>query len=303
MNYGLTILLANPSNPLGTYLKTRFLELGKKQNEVADFLGVKQSAIANVFAVEGTGPSFATQLGGGMTNLMLSEEQNQWRSHWQAGVVFGPRRYPKDRPEVVRKAAFVLSFYNRTTKSSGDDDNRNLEFREIMTMIDEKTYREMLQMIWAPYFGAIIAKPKKGDRIKLVSSHKGYDEDWVKKHSGTLDRLRRATGEDLFKAEQSFGEAEAMRVLRLLNEARRGASTKDILALMSDDERREDKKQIYDAETLSLSLNGRVEEAMRRISSRFCGWEDYQFDQMEEASVAAAEVEKADEAKANGHLN
>ncbi len=303
MHYGLTILLANPTNPLGTYLKTRFLELGVKQSDVANYLGVKQSAVANVFTVEGVGPSFATQVGGKMTDLMLNEERKQWHSHWQAGVVFGPRRYPKDRRELVRKAAFALSFYNRTTRSSGDDDNRNLEFREIMTMIDEKTYREMLQMIWTPYFGAIIAEPKKNERIKMVSSNKGYKNDWLKKHSGTMDQVRRSIGNDLFKAEQSFGQAEAMRVLRLLSEAPKGACREDILALMSKGEKKEDESQIYDAEVLSLSLKGDVEETMRRISSRFAAWEDYQLEQIEDISVAATQAAKATTTKSDGPLH
>jgi hypothetical protein len=304
MNYGLTFQIIDPTNPLGLFFKTRFLELGVSQNTLAEKLEIKPSGISNIFKATGDIPTFSTPVGDGLVDLMLAAERAQWAKKWQKGVFFGPRRFPAGRPDRVRNAALAMSFWGRTARSSKGDGNRNREFCAIMRLVDAATYQEMIQMLWLPYAGAIVAEGDILKHVEVVSSRRGYKSEYVENFGGAADQGRGAMGELIFAAEQRFAADEAFRVVRILSEAPKGASVSDILKLMSDEERAVDADEhVYDAEVLSLALNGHAEQALRRIAQRYDGWQDWQREKDEEAWQAAQAEARAKDAAMAGRMH
>jgi len=271
MTYGSTFTLINPRNPLGLYFKARFLELGISQKELADKIGIRQSAIANVFGVHGDSPSFSTAMGSMLTDALLAEERRQWYTRWQAGLGFwGGRSYPKGRPETVRKACYALSLWNASSKVPGSS---NRDFFELMRFMDKKTYREMIHMMWTPYYGALVANDNMLKHVRVVSSYRVLSKEQLDRTAGLKHRQRETVADLVFEAEQSNGWYENRRIERIVSAVGDKPSLKDVLSLLTREEAEiQEDEFVYDAQVISDACSGNTEKALVRIANR---WENY----------------------------
>jgi len=298
-----TLELTGETNPGGLFLKMWSMELGFTQNQLAKTLGIKQAAIAKHFSRDGKAPSFATNVGGDLTELLLEEERNQWVSRWGDGSSSDPRRYPSSRPRVVRQSLFILSHLGRRgasekartekTRTAGADGMRNLEFKELMTFASPEVVQEMTQMMHAPFYGALMKKPEGYDRRKVVSQKLGYDPKFLERFKGAMHQARQEIGRTIFRAEREFASQEADRVRRLLAEVPSGATAQDVRAKMTVAERAEedagDPGYLYDSEVIALARAGETGKVLTRIAQRYEGWKDWK-QERDEAAWEAAEA-------------
>lgn len=291
-----TLELIDEPNPAGLFLKAWSMELGFTQTQLAKALGVKQSAIAGHFSREGQPPSFATPLGGDLTEMLLDEERRQWPGRWSAGAAFGPRRYPPTRPRVLRQALFVLSHWNRRARSAKPEEMRNLEFRELMSMASPEVVKEMVQMLHIPFYGALIEKPEGYDRRKVVSEREGYDAEFLDRFGGVLHQSRQAMGELIYHAETRFAGQEAARVRRLLASLPEGATVEMVRRKMTVAERAEEDADdpgfLYDAQLIAWVRAGETGKVLSRIAERYDGWQNWKTEQDEAAWRASLELDR-----------
>ncbi len=297
-----TLELIDEPNPAGLFLKAWSMELGFTQTQLAKALGVKQSAIAGHFSREGQPPSFATPLGGDLTEILLEEERRQWPGRWSGGTAFGPRRYPPTRPRVLRQALFVLSHWNRRARSAKPEEMRNLEFRELMGMASPEVAKEMVQMLHVPFYGALIEKPEGYDRRKVVSEREGYDPVFLDRFGGVLHQSRQAMGELIFQAESRFAGQEAARVRRILASLPEGAAVKEVRREMTAAERAEedagDPGHLYDAQLIAWVRAGETGKVLSRIAERYDGWQNWTMERDEAAWQASRDLDRITAASA-----
>lgn len=288
-------LIAEP-NPGGLFLKMWSMELGFTQTELAKALDVKQAAIAGHFSREGQAPSFATHVGGDLTELLLEEERRQWNGRWNAGTTFGTRRYPATRPRNVRQALYILSHWNRRARSSKAGEMRNLEFRELMGFASPEVVQEMTQMLHAPFYGALVAKSGGYDRRVVVSERSGYDQRTLDRFGGAMHQTRKAIGDEIYHAERRFAAQEAERVQRLLAKVPEGATLAMVQREMTCAERAAedagDPGFLYDAQMIAWARSGETGKVLSRIAARYEGWETWTSEREEAASVASAALNR-----------
>lgn len=290
-----TLELLREPNPAGLFLKMWSMELGFTQSQLAKALDVRQGAIAGQFSREGQPPSFATTLGGDLTEMLLEEERRQWPDRWSAGSTFGPRRYPSSRPRVVRQALYILSHWNRRARSAKGE-FRNLEFRELMGMASPEVMREMIQMLHAPFYGALVAKAEGYDRRKVVSERAGYEPELLERFGGMLHQSRQAIGATIYQAECQFAGREAARVLRLLSVLPEDATLDMVRREMTPAERAEEDADnpgfLYDAQVIALAKSGESGKVLSRIADRFEGWQSWQTERDEAAWEASKNLDR-----------
>lgn len=302
-----TLELTGEPNPAGLFLKTWSMELGFTQTALGEAMNIKQAAIAGHFARSGQPPSFATHVGGDLTELLLDEERRQWASRWSSGVTFGPRRYPPTRPRTVRQALFILSHWNRRARSAKAEEMRNLEFRELMGFATPEVLREMTQMLHAPFYGALVAKAEGYDRRKVVSERLGYDQGFLDPYSDVLHQTRQAIGEAIFHAENRFAGKEAARVRRLVAKLPEGATVEMVRKEMTPAEREEedaaDPGFLYDAQVIAWARSGETGKVLSRIAERYEGWQNWQSERDEVALDAAQAIDRITAEAARGPLH
>lgn len=162
-------------NPLGVWMKMMQIELGMKQTSLVSLLdGSSSSQVSMMFSRNHQGPSFATGAGQKLIEAIIEEERSQWRQLWgkhawgrvnpSTAPVNDYPRYPASRPRVLRQAAFALSLWNIP---GNDVQSSNREFFEMLTMVPDDVYRQMVSMLGEPLYGPVLAKNRDIGRNKL----------------------------------------------------------------------------------------------------------------------------------------
>lgn len=189
-------------NPLGTWMKMTAGELGLKQDYLNEIIGASApNAVTMMFMPDRQGPSFATPAGGILIDAIAEEERAQWKSLWgkhawgklkPTGTDADFVRYPPSRWRILRQAAFALSLWN---VPGNDLRERNREFFELLPMLHNDVYAQMICMLCEPYHGMILGPSGRMPRKPVAAGYRQQSQQWP------LRMLRKSFVAEIVQAE------------------------------------------------------------------------------------------------------